>query len=353
MQQNPSKREIEGTAPISGRFSRRALMVAALLGIIILAGTIGFVVIERYPWFDAFYMTLTTITTIGYQELRPLSHAGRIFNSFLIIFGVSTLFLAAGAMTQTIIELELQDRYGKRRKKRMIAQLKNHFIVCGFGRVGRNASYEFQRTGASFLVLDRDKQRVAKATSAGMLALVADATQDDALREAGVLRAKGLIAALPSDAENLFIILSAKTLNPALTIVTRASEEEAGEKLRRAGADTVFTPYSMAGRQLADALLRPHVVEFLDFTRTNMGSKVMPKVIMEQVCVSAQSQFTRKTLGQLLESRRSEVIVLAIRRQAGETIFNPPPESEIFPGDFLIVMGERSSLQKLEQVLTG
>ena len=334
---------------MSSRFSRRVVVVFAMLGTIVLAGTIGFVVIERYSWFDAFYMTLTTITTIGYQELRPLDHAGRVFNSFLIIFGVSAIFLAAGAMTQTIIELELQDRYGKRRKKRMISQLQDHFIVCGFGRVGRNASYEFQRTGAPFLILDRNEQRVAKATSVGMLAVVADATQDDALREAGVLRAKGLIAALPSDAENLFIILSAKTLNPALTIVTRASEEEAGEKLRRAGADTVFTPYSMAGRQLADALLRPHVVEFLDFTRSNMG----PKVTMEQVCVSPQSRFTRKTLGQLLESRRSEVIVLAIRRQAGETIFNPPSDSEIAPGDFLIVMGERSSLQKLEQLLTA
>ena len=334
------------------RLSRRALLIAALLGIIILAGTIGFVLTEGYSWFDAFYMTLTTITTIGYQELRPLSHAGRVFNSFLIIFGVSAIFLAAGAMTQTIVELELQDRYGKRRKKRMIEKLENHFIVCGFGRVGRNASYEFQRTGAPFLVLDRNEQRVAKATSAGMLAVLADATHDDSLREAGVLRAKGLIAALPSDAENLFIILSAKTLNPRLTIVTRASEEEAGEKLRRAGADTVFTPYSMAGRQLADALLRPHVVEFLDFTRSNMDPKVTPKIIMEQVCVSPHGAFTRKALGDLLDPRKSEVIVLAIRRHDGETIFNPPPHSEVAPGDFLIVMGERSSLQKLEQVLT-
>ena len=333
---------------MSSRLPRRALVVAAMLGVIILVGTIGFVALEHYSWFDAFYMTLTTITTIGYQELRPLDHAGRVFNSFLIIFGVSAIFLAAGAMTQTIIELELQDRYGKRRRKRMIDQLHNHFIVCGFGRVGRNASYEFQRTGAPFLILDRNEQRVAKATSAGMLAIVADATQDNALREAGVLRAGGLIAALPSDAENLFIILSAKTLNPALTIVTRASEEEAEEKLRRAGADTVFTPYSMAGRQLADALLRPHVVEFLDFTRSNVG----PKVVMEQVCVSPQSSFTRKSLGQLLESRKAEVIVLAIRRQDGDTIFNPPSGSEISPGDFLIVMGERSSLQKLEQLLT-
>jgi voltage-gated potassium channel len=292
-------------------------------------------------------MTLTTITTVGYQEMRPLSHAGRVFNSFLILFGVTAMFLAVGAMTQTIIEIELQDSYGKRRKKRMIENLHEHFIVCGFGRVGRNACYEFHRADAPFLVIDRNEQRVAKAAAAGMLAIVADATQDESLRQAGVLRAKGLIAALPSDAENLFIILSAKTLNPTLTVVTRVSEEEAGEKLRRAGADTVLTPYTMAGRQLADALLRPHVVEFLDFTRSNIGSKIT----MEQVCVASKGEPNKQSLGQLSELRKSGVIVLAIRTKTGQTIFNPPDEVEISAGDFLIVMGERSSLQKLEQIL--
>ena len=331
------------------RLTRRILLIAGLIFITLIVGTVGFEVIEGYSWFDGFYMTLTTITTVGYQELRPLSRSGRIFNSFLIFFGVTAMFLAVGAMTQTIIELEFDDRYGRRRKKHMIDHLHDHFIVCGFGRVGRNAFYEFQRANVPFLVIDRDEQRVAKATSAGMLAIVADATQDDSLREAGVLRAKGLIAALPSDAENLFIILSAKTLKPGLTVVTRVSEEEAGEKLRRAGADTVFTPYTMAGRQLADALLRPLVVEFLDFTRSNIG----PKVTMEQVCVSPKSGFTGKTLGQLLELRKSGVIVLAIRKSRGETIFNPSAEFEISAGDFLIVMGERPILQELEEVLTN
>jgi voltage-gated potassium channel len=330
------------------RLVRRFLLIAGLLSFILVVGTAGFVVIEGYSWFDGFYMTLTTITTVGYQEVRALSRPGRIFNSFLILFGVTAMFLAVGAMTQTIIEVELQDRYGKRRKRRMIGQLKDHFIVCGFGRVGRNASYEFQRANVPFLVIDRDEQRVAKAESSGMLAIVADATRDDSLRQAGVLRGRGLIAALPSDAENLFIILSARTLNPKLTVVTRASEEEAEEKLRRAGADTVFTPYAMTGRQLADSLLRPHVVEFLDFGRSNIG----PKVTMEQVCVTTNAELT-KTFGQLLELRRSGVIVLAIRKPGGETTFNPPPEFEISAGDVLIVMGERSNLQKLEQILAG
>jgi voltage-gated potassium channel len=334
---------------MSSRLLRRLVLIIGLFCITLVIGTVGFVIIEKYSWFEGFYMTLNTVTTIGYQELRPLSHAGRVFNSFLIIFGVTALFVSFGAMTQTVIELELQDRYGKRKKKRMIDKLHDHFIVCGFGRVGRNASYEMQQAHASFLVMDRSEQRVAKAISAGMIAVVADATRDDSLREAGVLRARGLIAALPSDAENLFIILSAKALNPRLTVVTRVSEEEAGEKLRRAGADTVFTPYAMAGRQLAGALLRPHVVEFLDFAGTSIGTKITT----EQVCVAPGSPFTGKAVRQLPELQNSGMILLAVRNRTGETVFNPAPETTINAGDFLIVMGERSGLQKLEEILTG
>ena len=334
---------------MQGRLVRRFLLIAGLISITLLTGTVGFVLIEDYSWFEGFYLTLTTITTISSEGVRPLSHAGRVFNSFLIVFGVSAMFLSIGAMTQTIIELELQDRYGRRRTRRMIDQLQDHFIICGFGRVGRNASYEFQRTKASFLIIDRNEERIAKAASAGMLAIVADATRDDSLRQAGVLRAKGLIAALPSDAENLFIILSAKTLNPGLTVVTRVSEEEAGEKLRRAGADTVLTPYAMAGRQLADALLRPHIAEFLDFA----GNGVGPKVTMEQISVAARAGAARKKLGEIPELQNSGVMVIALRKQSGGSIFHPPSESEISEGDVLIVMGERERMQELEQFLTG
>lgn len=231
----------------------------------------------------------------------------------------------------------------------MIEQLHDHFIICGYGRVGRNAAQEFQRANVPFLVIDNSDDRVEKAMSAGLLAAVADATSDDALRHAGIMRARGLISALPTDAENLFVILSARTLNPGLNVVTRASEEEAEEKLRRAGASIVFTPYSIAGRQLADSLIRPHVVEFMDFGRSNIGAEVA----MEQVCVTESAELTRKTFGQLTELRRSGIIVLAIRKKGGETIFNPPPELEVAGGDFLIVMGERAGLQRLEQILTG
>lgn len=331
------------------RLLRRVLLIAGMLLMTLCIGTIGFSVIERWTLFDAFYMTLITITTVGYQELHPLSSAGRVFNSFLIFFGVSAMFFSVGALTQTIIELELQDRYGRKRRKRLISQLHDHVIVCGFGRVGRNASYELQRANVPFLILDRSDERVRRASEVGMLAVTADATNDDDLREAGVLRARGLIAALPSDAENLFIILSAKTLNPKLIVVTRASEEQAEAKLRRAGADTVFAPYTLAGRRLANSLLRPHVVEFLDFATNAVG----PEIMMEQLRVGVGTKFASKATSVMLSGSGLNVILLAIRRSNGEMIFNPPADSPIAAGDFLIVLGERPSLKKLEQVLAG
>ncbi len=334
---------------MKNRVRTRIIRIAVLIGLILSIGTAGFRIIERYPLFDAFYMTLTTITTVGYQEIHPLSRAGRVFNSFLIFFGVSAMLVALGTMTQTIIELELQERFGKRRKKRMIDQLRNHFIVCGFGRVGRNAALELKRAKKTFLVVDRSEERVDRAMRAGMLAVVADATRDDSLREAGVLSARGLIAALPSDAENLFIILSAKTLNPNLTVVTRASEEEAGEKLRRAGADTVFAPYTMAGHRLAHALVRPHVVEFFDFATSAVG----PRIMTEQVWVAPGSIAAGKPLSAIITAGESDLIILAIRKANGEMVFNPSPATQISGGDYFIVLGRQPQLEKLEKLLTG
>lgn len=331
------------------RLIRRTLFVAGILFITLCIGTVGFSTLDGWDLFDSFYMTLITISTVGYREVRPLSQAGRVFNSFVIFFGVTAMFFAVGAMTQTIIESEFEDRYGRRRRKRMISQLRDHFIVCGFGRVGRNASYELQRANVPFLVIDRSEERVARASEAQMLTVVADATSDDDLREAGVLRARGLIAALPSDAENLFIILSAKTLNPGLLVVTRASEEQNEEKLRRAGADTVFAPYTMAGRRLADSLLRPHVIEFLDFSMNPVG----PRIRMEQVRVGARTPLVFKTLAAMLTGKGLNVIMLAVRRANGEMVFNPSADTQVSAGDFLIVLGEKASLKKLEQALAG
>jgi voltage-gated potassium channel len=258
------------------------------------------------------------------------------------------MLLAVGGMTQAIIELELNQYFGKRRTKKMIDHLKDHYIVCGFGRVGRGAAVELQRASAKFLVVDRSEDKVEWAMKLGMLAVLADATDDVTLREAGVLRAKGLIATLQSDADNLFVILSAKALKPSLLVSARIASEQSEKKMRLAGADYVFAPYDMTGNRMAQVMLKPHVSQFIDFTTKDIGLDVG----IEQVRVSATCEFASKTLQQMQIRRDLGVIVLAIRKTDGRMLFNPPAEAEIEGGDFLIAMGESANLRRLEQMLT-
>ncbi|HLG96224.1 MAG TPA: NAD-binding protein [Bryobacteraceae bacterium] len=330
------------------RFRKRLLAIVAALVLTLGGGTLGFVLIEHYPPFDAFYMTLITITTVGYQEIRPLSHAGRIFNSFLIAFGVTIMLLAVGGMTQAIIELELNQYFGKRRTKKMIDSLHDHYIVCGFGRVGRGAAGELKRAGAPFLVMDKNEDRVEWAIKAGMLAVLADATDDQNLKDAGILRAKGLIATLQSDADNLFVILSAKALKPSLLVSARVNSEQSEKKMRLAGAEYVFAPYDMTGNRMAQVMLKPHVFQFIDFTTKSMGLDVG----IEQVRVPLGSEFVSKSLLEAKIRKDTGVIVLAIRKADGRMLFNPPAEAAIEAGDHLIVMGEAQNLRHLEQMLT-
>jgi voltage-gated potassium channel len=328
-------------------FIRQLVFLGLAVLFTLLVGTVGFVLIAGYPPFDAFYMTLITIATVGYNEVHPLNTAGRVFNSVLIFFGVSLLFFAIGLIAQAVVQLELGEFFGKRRTKRMIDKLENHYLICGYGRVGRSAARELQQAGAPFVVVDRDPEKAEAAIQKGMLAVAADSTQDQTLIDVGVSRARGLIAALATDSDNLFLILSAKTLNPALKVAARAGEEEAEAKLRRAGADTVFAPYTDAGHRLAQSLIRPHVSQFLDFTTKSMGLNV----VIEQVCVAESSEFASASLKQMQIRRDLGVIVLAIRRTTGEMVFNPPADELIQGGDHLVVMGEQENLRKLEQRL--
>src|SRR5271163_5023815 len=274
------------------RFRNRLIFITVALLVILAGGTLGFILIDNYPPFDAFYMTLVTITTVGYEEVHKLSHAGRVFNSFLIFFGVTIMLLAVGGMTQAIIELELNQYFGKRRIKKMIDLLQNHYIVCGFGRVGRGAALELQRAGVPFLVVDRNDERVELAMKLGMLGVLADATDDQTLSDAGVLRAKGLIATLQSDADNLFVILSAKAIKPTLLVSARIASEQSEKKMRLAGADYVFAPYDMTGNRMAQVMLKPHVSQFIDFTTKGMGLDVG----IEQVQVPDKSEYASKSL---------------------------------------------------------
>jgi voltage-gated potassium channel len=322
-----------------------ALAMLATLGV----GTLGFVLIDHYPVFDAFYMTLTTVTTVGYGEIHPLSRVGRVFNSFLILFGVIIMLLAIGAMTQIVIELELNQFFGKRRVKSMIDKLEGHIILCGFGRVGRGAADELRQAGVPFVVVDNNDEKVELAMRSGMLAVLADASRDETLIEVGVEKARGLIATLATDADNLFVILTAKSLNPQLALSARVAELTSEQKLRRAGADFVIAPYNSTGHRMAQAIIKPHVQQFLDFTTQNMGLDVG----IEQVRVIEGSVFAGKTLAEMQVRRETGVIVLAIRKADGQMVFNPPAEARITSGDHLIAMGEPQGLRRLEALLTG
>jgi voltage-gated potassium channel len=326
------------------RLAKRLLYILVAIGATLTIGTVGFSLIGGYSVFDAFYLTLTTMTTVGYGD--RFSHAGRVFNAFLIMFGVSTIFIAIGAMTQTIIEFELGDALGRRRNKRMIDKLKDHYIICGYGRVGRGAAAELQHAGVPFVVVDSDPGRVERAMLGGMLAVAADATRDDTLHQVGIERARGLVAALATDADNLFVLLSAKGLNPKLYVAARAAEEGAEDKMRRAGADAVFAPYAITGHRLAQSLLRPHVVQFLDFTTKDVAMDIS----IEQVRVSVGSEVAAKTIREMQMRRNMGVIVMAIRRRDGNMLFNPPADTAIEAGDYLIVMGKQNDLTALEEL---
>lgn len=327
--------------------SRRLAFLAAAIVFTLATGTIGFILIEHYPVFDAFYMTLITVTTVGYAEVHPLTVAGRVFNSFLIVFGVTIIFLGVGLATQTAIELELHQYFGKRRIRTMIDKLHDHYIVCGFGRVGRGAAQELIQAGVPFVVIDNKEERVSRAMNAGMLAVLADATRDETLREVRISTARGLIATLASDADNLFVTLSAKTLNPALKLCARVAEVESEEKMRRAGADYVFAPYNITGHRMAQAMLRPHVAQFINFTTTNVG----PNIGIEQLRVGDHCEFVRRSLQEIQLRRELGVIVLAIRKGDGTMSFNPPADAVLSGGDYLIAMGEAENLQRLERLL--
>lgn len=331
------------------RLRRRLVTIAIAIATTLVIGTVGFVWIEDYTVFDALYMSLITITTVGYAEIQTLGRAGRIFNSFLLLFGVGVMFYAIGVMTQTIIELQLGEYFGKRRVRRMIEKLKDHYIVCGFGRVGESAAQELQRTSVPFVLVDGDSARVSRATKHGMLAVEADAKSDETLIEVGIQRARGLIASLGTDADNLFLILSAKSLNQNLKVSSRVNDETSENKLKMAGADAVFRPYNVTGFRLAQAILRPYVFEFLEFTSSTVS--LGQDIALEQVHVPENSVFGRKTLKELPFRRDMNVIVLAIRRAGGGMQFNPDANAAVEEGDHLVVMGSVDHLDRLTKML--
>ncbi len=321
------------------------VLIAAML-VLILAGMTGFHLIEGWTWFDGLYMTVTTFTTIGYQEIHPLSHAGRVFNLFLIIAGVSLVFLIIGTLTQALLEFEFNKLYGRRKMDREIGKLSGHYVICGAGRVGRSAARELARKPAPFVVIENSEAKLQRLDPA-WLVISGDATQEKTLREARIEQARGLVAATTTDATNIYIVLTARSINPKLRIIARASEEDAEKHLHTAGADTVISPYAFAGHRIAQSFLRPNVLDFLDIATARKGQEQLGLEI-EEVLINAGSPVAGATIESSKIRQEMGVIVLAIKRQAG-MVFNPSPEDRIQAGDHLIAMGEPAALKRLEE----
>jgi voltage-gated potassium channel len=307
------------------------------------AAVVGFHLIEGWPWLDSTYMVVMTITTIGYKEVHQLSHTGEIFNIVVMIVGVGLVFLSIGALTQGLLEFELGKFLGKRKMQRDIERLSEHYIICGAGRVGRSVAHELAKKPVPFVVIENNEQGLLDIGD--WLSIVGDATHEKTLRDARVESAAGLVAATTTDATNIYIVLTARSLNPKLKIIARASEETAEKHLRTAGADTVISPYAFAGHRIAQSFLRPKVLDFLDLATTHSGTQEM---LIEEILVSRGSRFDRTTVGTSGIHREFASMVLAVRHPDGETRFNPTAQDPISGGDYLIVMGEPVHLSELE-----
>ncbi len=332
-------------SPPSGADAVRQFQLSLLLLVgLLVVGVIGYVQLAQMSWIDAAYMTVITLTTVGFGEVRPLNEAGRLFTMLLIMLGVS---LSAYAL-RNVVEIAVGDRLwvslGERQLQQQLSVMHNHYIVCGYGRMGREIVREFQRRNESFVVVDKSDAVHTELLESGIVHVVGDATHDEVLIQAGVAQAKGLLAVASSDADNVLIVLSAKGLNSLLKVVARAATDEMESKLRRAGADIVTSPYVIGGQRMAFALVRPAVYQFLN---TVVYSEAL-HIEMGQMLMRPHSPLVGSTLRQANLRERWGVFVVAILDRAGQTLISPDPNRRIEEGDTLIVVAPTEVIQRLE-----
>lgn len=311
-----------------------------LLAIVLVYGTAGFMIIEGWGFVDAVYMTLLTLTTVGFREVHPLGIPGRLFTISLLVLGVTlvvvTLSLAAGS----IAEGGLGERTRRRRMQRRVDALKQHFIICAYGRVGRTVAREMEAEGLPFVVIDRDDELEDDLLRDGVVYVIGDPTSETVLRGAGILKAKGLVCAVDDDADNVFITLAARSLNPDIFIVARASETTSADRLYRAGADRVVSPYATSGRQMALLVTKPRVVDYID-----LMAREMTPLRIEEIEVEPESELEGRRLGDAAAAN----VVVAVRREDGELIRGPDSDLLLQAGDLLVLLGEREALRPMEQ----
>ena len=325
----------------------QATIIFGFVLILFTVGTIGFHSIEGWSWFTSFYATLMSVSTIGADPLGNLSPEGQVFNIVMIFFGLGIVWLAIGVLVQAVIEFELGSFFGRRRMEKDISKLKDHIIICGAGRVGRRLAMEVAARNLPLVIVDNDASRAQWTQRHNFPVVIGDASSETVLRQARIEYARGLASAVTSDAQNVYIVLTARGLVPKLPIVARASEEGAESKLRTAGATAVISPYSYAGQRMARTLTRPNVQRFLDIALSSLSDGGLDLQI-EEVQVAKDCKLAGLSLGKADIRQRLGIIILAIRRESGDLHFNPGPEDTISPGDFLIAMGDSLKLKELE-----
>lgn len=323
---------------------KKLLLAFILIFLVISFGTLGYMSIEGWNFLDSLYMTIITLASVGFKEVHDLTLYGKIFTIVLIIGGVGTVAYALTSGAKIILEGELQDLFGRRRLEKKIKGLRDHYIVCGFGRMGKIICRELKQKRIPFVVIEKNPDLIADTED--VLIVKGDATRDEILKEMHIEEAKGLISVLPTDAENLFVVLSARGLNPSLSIVARAGEEGSEQKLLRAGADKVVSPYHIGGLRIAHTVLKPAVVDFIEFA-TKSGNIDLQ---MEEIKIEEASRLSGLTLDECGIGRELGIIVVAIKKADGDLRFNPTFRSTIQTGDTLIALGEISKLNLLEEM---
>ncbi|MCS6960054.1 MAG: potassium channel protein [Pseudanabaenaceae cyanobacterium SKYGB_i_bin29] len=313
-------------------------------------GVLGYRFLEGWGWLDAIYMTVITLSTVGFGEIHPLQPDGRIFTIGLILSGIVTVGYMVNRVSEAVIQGYFKEIVKMRQQRQVIGKLDRHYILCGYGRTGKQVALEFAAEGIPFIVVDQNPDALRVAEENGYLTLLADATLDETLIKVGIDRAVCIVASLPSDAENLYTVLSAKSLNPKIRAVARASTEEAMQKLRRGGADEVISPYITGGKRMAAAALRPQVMDFVDgiISGTNRSFYIEEYVLDARLC-----SFVGQSLIQTRFRSRTGALVLAIRRVDGELIAGPSGETILQDGDRLICMGTADQLRQLNQLLSN
>jgi voltage-gated potassium channel len=316
-----------------------------VLATVIAGGTLGYVVIEGWgPW-DAFYMTVTTVATVGYREVHPLSRSGQAFTLLLVIGGVGTALYTFSAIAAVVVEGGWNRYVNEWRHRRMINALTEHYVLCGYGRIGTIIAAEFRRQQTPFVIVDRDPERVRAATNGGFLAIDGDASREETLKRVGIERARGLVAVVGTDAENVYTVLTARVMKPELFVIARAESEDSISKLKKAGADRVISPYRIGAVQIAQTALRPAVVDFVEIATSSDNLELS----IEEIKIGKASELQGKSLSDASLRQRFSVVVVGIQRSGGRMEFNPPPDTRMSAGDHLVVLGSSANLKELER----